>query len=244
MRAVPDCAASFVRAHEGLKLVASPDIAGHMDAGYGHDEPTLTAGQAITQRQADLWLADDLNKAAASVCAILQEPVLLDLTDNQYAALISFVFNVGPNPSATLWKVLNARDYDHVPEQLMRWVYAGGNKVQGLVNRRSAEVQLWSTAEPGSVPDQPSSAVTRTADTPPLPAKPTGIKAHVIACVGVVGAACTTYAAPVKNAADQLAAFSGSHIISHVSEALLTVAGIATLGGIAAGWLKNRQAKQ
>jgi lysozyme len=244
LRAVPDCTAPFVKTVEGCKLTASPDVAGHMDAGYGHDDASLTAGHAVTQAQADAWLAEDLNTAAQRLAGVVDEAVILDLTDNQYAALISFVFNLGAKPEWSLWKLLNARDYDHVPEQMMRFVYAGGVKVQGLVNRRAAEVRLWSTAEPGSVPDTPSSAVTRAVDTPPLPGRTQSIKAHVVTAVCAAGALCTQYAQPVKDAADQLAAFSGSHIISHISEILLTVAGLATLAGLVSAMLKNKQAAQ
>jgi len=250
MRQIPQVAVDFIKAHESLRLVAYVDTAGVTTVGWGHIALGMRAGQTIPQSLADLYLSGDLDTAAKGVCARLSEPVLLDLTDNQYAALISFVFNEGPNPDATLWKVLNSRNHDAVPGQLMRWVYAkdpaSGRmfKVQGLVNRRTAEVALWSTEEPGSVPDEPSSATTRVGDTVALPAPRTSLKGHVIACVSVVGAACTEYAKPVKDAADQLSAFSGSHLIAHISEALLTVAGLATLAGLAAAMLKNRQASQ
>jgi lysozyme len=243
MRPVPNCAYAFLKQHEGLKLTASADVGGTMDAGYGHTDPTLKTGQTITQRQADLWLKRDVAKAAASVCALVSEPVLLDLTENQYAALISFVFNLGPNPKATIWKLINARDHDHVPAEFMRWVYCKGKKLQGLVNRRAAEVALWSTEEPGSVPDDPSSAVTRNADTPPLPAKKQGIASHVIACGAAACAAIANYSDPIKKGADSLAAFAGAPIIAHVVEILLTIGGIAALAGFVATLLKNRAAR-
>jgi lysozyme len=248
MRAVPKAAVEFVKAHEGCKLAAYEDVAGVVTVGYGHVALGMKPGQTITQSLADIYLQGDLETAARGVCTQLSEPVLQNLTDNQYAALISFVFNEGPNPKATLWKVLNARNHDAVPGELARWVYVSDQKtgkkvkVQGLVNRRAAETVLWSTAEPGSIDTAPSSAATRVLPTTAAPAKPASVKAHVIACVSVVGAACTQYAKPIKDAADQLGAFSGSHIIAHVTEALLTVAGIATLAGLAATLIKNRQA--
>jgi GH24 family phage-related lysozyme (muramidase) len=244
MRAVPDTAYAFVREKEGLKLSVSADIGGTLDAGYGHDVTGLRSGQGITQRQAELWLKQDLNTAAARLSKVVDEAVLLALTDNQYAALLSFVFNLGCQPTWTIWKTLNARDFDHVPEQMMRFVYCKGNKVQGLVNRRAAEVALWSTQEPGSVPDVPSSAVTRAEATPPLPAKPQSVKAHVVTAVCAAGAYCAQYAKPVKDAADQLAAFTGAPVIAHLSQILLTAAGIATLAGLVVAFLKNKQAAQ
>jgi lysozyme len=237
-RPVPACTYDFLRQREGLKLIASADVGGTMDAGYGHDDATLKPGQAITQAQAELWLKQDVAVAAGRLAKVVDEAVILSLTDNQYAALLSFVFNLGCDPSWTLWKVLNARDYDHVPEQMMRFVYCKGAKVQGLVNRRAAEVQLWSMAEPGSVPDDPSSAVTRTEATPPLPAKTdiTHIITAATAAVGAVPVAAKTVSDAVTPYADK------SPLVAHMVAILATVAAVATVVLLGLGWLKNRRA--
>src|SRR5690606_433369 len=77
--------------------------------------------------------------------------VKVPLTDNQFAALVSFDFNTGKLHSSTLLKKLNKGDYDAVPAELMKWVNVWINgkfkKSQGLVNRRSAEVGLWVKGE-------------------------------------------------------------------------------------------------
>lgn len=250
MRPIPPAAIDFIKAHEALRLTAYEDAAGIVTVGWGHVALGLKPGQTIPQSLAELYLAGDLEAAAKGVCARLAEPVLLDLTDNQYAALISFVFNEGPQPQAALWKAINAGHHDAAPGELARWVYAKDPKtgqevkLEGLVARRAAETVLWSTAEPGSAPDAPSSAATRVGATSPLPAKRQSLAGHVAACVSVIGGACAQYAAPVKDAADQLAAYSGSHLMAHVSEALLTVGGVLLLVNLAATALKNRQAAQ
>lgn len=53
-------------------------------------------------------------------------------------------------------------------------------------------------------------------------------------------AACAEYAKPVKSAADQLADYTGSPIISHAYTALLTVAGLLVGASILASFLKKR----
>lgn len=250
MRPAPQVAVDFIKARETCRLVAYLDVAGIVTVGWGHVAAGMKPGQTIPQSLADLYLAGDIDTAAKGVCARLSEPVLLDLTDNQYAALISFVFNEGPQPQATLWKAINARNHDAVPGELARWVYAKDPatgqevKVEGLVNRRAAETVLWSTAEPGSVPDAPSSAVTRSGDTSPLPARKQSLVSHAIACASVIGGYCGQYVAPLKDAADKLAGYSGSHLMAHVSEGLLTLGGVLLLIDLAAKALTNRQVGQ
>ena len=68
-----------------------------------------------------------------------------DLTDGQYGALCDFVFNVGVGNfrTSTLRKRVNARDFDRVPFEFRRWVYAGGRKLAGLAKRREKEISLF-----------------------------------------------------------------------------------------------------
>lgn len=247
VRPVPQCAYDFIKAHEGLRLVAYEDLAGVVTVGYGHVALGQKIGATITQSLADLYLKGDADSASKSVCARLSESVLLDLTENQYAALISFVFNMGPQPQATLWKLINARDHDHVPGELMRWVYAkdpaSGKevKVQGLVNRRAAEVALWSTDEPGSVDTAPSSAATRAMPTPPLKPKSPFSLGHVIA-------ACTACAGGVSEGAkkviDAATPFNGSPVVQHILSYAETAGAVAAVLVALLLWKKSQEAKQ
>jgi lysozyme len=67
------------------------------------------------------------------------------LTQNQFDALVSFSFNVGVHAfsKSTLLKKLNREDYKGAKREFRRWVYAGGRRLQGLVNRRNQEAQLF-----------------------------------------------------------------------------------------------------
>ena len=130
---------------EGLKTKAYKDAGGVWTIGYGHTatagEPKPRAGMVITAAEAESILLKDLTQYEAAVESLVK----VELNDNQFAALVSFVYNI-PLVSfkkSTLLKKLNAGNYNAVPTELMKWTKAGGKKIQGLVNRRRAEGYLW-----------------------------------------------------------------------------------------------------
>lgn len=141
-----------VKRWEGLKLTAYPDP-GSRDGtpytvGYGHTSDghlKVYRGLTITPKQAEDALEFDLNETAAKV----DELVKVELSDNQFGALVSFAFNVGLGAfgKSTLLKKLNKGDYAAVPGELAKWVNNDGKKMQGLVNRRAAEAGLWAKGE-------------------------------------------------------------------------------------------------
>lgn len=138
---------SHIMQWEGKRLVAYPDVAGIWTIGYGHTTaagiPRVREGMRISDKEAEDILKDDLRKFENRVNSLVK----VQLTDNQFAVLVSFDFNTGALHKSTLLKKLNAGDYDAVPAELMKWVNAGGKRVQGLVNRRAAEAGLWAKGE-------------------------------------------------------------------------------------------------
>jgi len=98
-------------------------------------------GEGLTTSQIDQLLVQDLAGAEGAV----NSGVEVALTQNQFDALVSFVFNVGRTAfyNSTLRKVLNAGKYKEVPNQLRRWNRAGGVIIAGLSNRRENEVKLF-----------------------------------------------------------------------------------------------------
>ncbi|WP_295732044.1 glycoside hydrolase family protein [uncultured Bartonella sp.] len=130
---------------EGLKTKAYQDSKGEWTIGYGHTAKagslTPVKGMVITKEDAESLLLKDLTQYEAAV----ENNVNVKLNDNQFAALVSFAFNVGINAfkKSTLLKKLNKGNFDAVPTELMKWTKAGGKKIQGLVNRRRAEGYLW-----------------------------------------------------------------------------------------------------
>lgn len=124
---------------EGLKLQAYKDSGGVWTIGVGHT-PSYE-GQKITKDQAYELLSQDLKKFEDCI----YNSVRVKLTNNQFAALVIFTFNIGQEAfkNSTLLKLLNQGKYDEVPAQLARWNKVNKQVVQGLVNRRSKEIELW-----------------------------------------------------------------------------------------------------
>ena len=135
----------LIKQWEGYRDKAYKDSVGVWTIGYGHTSaagaPVVTQGMKITEAQASEILRRDIDTVEAAVVRNVKVP----LTDNQFAALVSFVYNVGEGAfqKSTLLKKLNAKDYNSVPKELMKWVNGKGKKIPGLVNRRAAEAGLW-----------------------------------------------------------------------------------------------------
>ncbi|HEX6992235.1 MAG TPA: lysozyme [Gemmatimonadales bacterium] len=140
-RPVPDSALALLREFEGCRLTAYQDVAGVWTIGYGHTGPDVQGGLTITQPQADDLLRADAQKAGDAVLACVSVP----LTDGQYGALVSFVYNLGPGALAksTLLRKLNAGDYAGAQGEFRKWCHAGGKFYAGLLRRRQAEAALF-----------------------------------------------------------------------------------------------------
>jgi len=137
--------------YEGEKLTSYRDTGGIWTVGVGHtsDEKfKVQKGQTITKEFSRELLRHDLKEAENFVKTLVKVP----LNENQYGALVSFTFNLGGGQLkvSTLLKKLNAGNYKAIPTELNKWVYDDGVKLQGLLNRRKAEGELWNT--PTSVP--------------------------------------------------------------------------------------------
>ncbi|MBN9438260.1 lysozyme [Bosea sp. (in: a-proteobacteria)] len=139
----------LIKQWEGLKLSAYKDVAGVWTIGYGSTGSHVTPGLEIGREEADRLLIKDLDRFERAVDKLVKVP----LSANQFAALVSFAFNVGEGKggfaTSTLLKKLNAGNYDAVPSELGKWVMAYNPalkkkvRVPGLVNRRAAEAGLW-----------------------------------------------------------------------------------------------------
>lgn len=230
-RIAPAILYPFLKRSEASKLHAYPDPATGGDPwtiGIGHTGPEVTKGMVISEARVDEYLRADVAIAARRLANKVKADVIADLTDHQYAALLSFVFNLG-TPGTGIWKALNGRRFDQVPVEMMRFVYGGGRKLQGLVNRRTEEVKLWSTDEPGSVDEAPPSSVTRTSPTPPADMAPKPLVKSNTLWTGVGTA--VTGAATVATQVQQLAApqAPNSEIIAKV---VAVMAGVIVAAGI------------
>lgn len=144
-RKIDQTGLNSIKQWEGLRTKAYQDTGGVWTIGYGH---TAAAGLPkpykdlkITEEKAEEILINDLALYEKAV----ETSVTVKLSDNQFSALVSFCYNIGISAfkKSTLLKKLNKGDYSAVPSELMKWVNDGGKRVQGLVNRRSAEAGLW-----------------------------------------------------------------------------------------------------
>jgi lysozyme len=148
-------ALTLIEMFEGLRLKTYLDAAGHETIGFGHK---LEAGESypdgITEEQALALLQQDLLRITELVQGMIAVPV----SDNQYSALVSFAYNLGPMAlqRSSLLRKLNEGDYAGAAGEFHRWVKAGprGNKTElkGLVKRRAAEELMFRTPDPVYAP--------------------------------------------------------------------------------------------
>lgn len=130
---------------EGLRLEAYLDSASIYTIGYGTikypDGRKVKKGDKITKAQAKEYKLHDLKEFESTVNTSVKVP----LTQNQYDALVSLSYNIGSGAfkNSTLLKKLNSGDYKGSAEQFLVWNKVNSKKVQGLVNRREAERNLF-----------------------------------------------------------------------------------------------------
>jgi lysozyme len=141
MRPIPHAALDLIMRYEGLKCVAYLCPAGKWTIGYGTTGDKVYDGLVITPAVAEQWLMDHVDLVAKEVLRVITAP----LNDNEFAALISFAYNVGVGNLAgsTLAKLLNAHKYAEAAEQFLRWTKGGGRELPGLVARRAAEREMF-----------------------------------------------------------------------------------------------------
>ena len=135
---------ALIKHHEGFSATTYLDVAGYPTIGYGHlirPSETSLEGARLSEEEAEALLLRDVASAERSVLKLITVP----LKQNQYDALVSFTFNLGGGAlqASTLRAKVNREDHDAVPEQFMRWVFAGGRKVKGLITRRQEEANLY-----------------------------------------------------------------------------------------------------
>ena len=128
---------------EGCKLTAYQDSVGVWTIGYGHTKGVYD-GMTITQEEAEQMLLTELEEYEGYV----EKYVTVPLTQNQFDALVVWVYNLGPTNfrNSTLLKELNSVDYTAAGKEINRWNKAGGKVLAGLVKRREAEAQLFNEA--------------------------------------------------------------------------------------------------
>ena len=130
---------------EGKRLAAYDDGVGVWTIGFGTtvypNGIKVKKGDTCTEAQAKAYMAHDLKKFESAVNNTVKVP----LNQNQFDALVSLAYNIGTNAfsKSTLVKKLNANDIRGAADQFDVWVNAGGKRMQGLVNRRAKEKEVF-----------------------------------------------------------------------------------------------------
>jgi lysozyme len=130
---------------EGKRLVAYDDGVGVWTIGFGTtiypNGIKVKKGDTCTEAQAKSYMAHDLKKFEQAVNGAVNIP----LNQNQFDALVSLAYNIGTGAfnKSTLVKKLNAGDIRGAADQFDVWINAGGKRMQGLVNRRAKEKEVF-----------------------------------------------------------------------------------------------------
>lgn len=138
-----------IKEFEGFSSKPYRDSAGILTIGYGTTKDA-DKYSSISKVQADLLLRRDLAQFEATLNNYIAARGY-ELTQNQFDALLSFLYNVGSIKSGSnLDAAIREGKPKVVAANLEKYVYAGGQKLGGLVKRRKYEAYLFST-NPGDI---------------------------------------------------------------------------------------------
>ncbi len=133
--------APFVVKWEGNESVGYKDVIGIATACIGHTGPEVVVGKRYTAEECHQFFASDIGRTATAIDACIHVP----LRTNEVSAVLSLAFNTGPKPvcKSTMVRLIN----EGAPaatwcREFRKWVFAGGRRIQGLVNRRADEEKL------------------------------------------------------------------------------------------------------
>lgn len=138
--------------HEGIRYEPYRDVAGYWTIGVGHlivpgdgvpRDPTSGNPLPIDETLLMTLFETDLAHAEKAV----NDYVFVPLTQNQFDALVDFVFNFGASrfATSTLRKLLNEGSYPQAAEEFKKWIHAGGVPVSGLIARRNDNYRTFLT---------------------------------------------------------------------------------------------------
>ncbi len=130
----------LIKRHEGFRARAYKCPADVWTIGYGHTRG-VKSGDVIDKAQGERFLVQDLQTAEREV-----NSHGLIINQNQFDALVSFVFNVGSGnfSRSTLLRKLKVNTNDAtISYEFSRWKHGGGKVLPGLVKRRKEEAELY-----------------------------------------------------------------------------------------------------
>ena len=137
----------LIKSFEGLKLKpylcpAKVPTVGYGSTFYENDKKVKLTDPSITEQRASELLLDSLKGFERYVDSYCRD----DINQNQFDALVSFCYNLGPAnlKSSTLLKKANVNPNDPtIAQEFLKWNKAGGKALKGLTKRRQAEADLY-----------------------------------------------------------------------------------------------------
>jgi lysozyme len=162
MRQINSTGLEFIKRHEGYVPHVYLCPANYLTIGYGHlclEGDYYLGGKKLSELynfdseelkkfkisylEAEEILKNDLRKAEWSIVRLIKKP----LSDNQFAALVSFTFNLGGGAlqRSTLRQKLNRGEYEMAANEFRRWVWSNGRRSKILIRRRNEEKVLFLT---------------------------------------------------------------------------------------------------
>lgn len=134
---------SIIKECEGLSLKSYLCPANVLTIGYGHTGKDVVPNLTIGEEKAEDLLHCDLRASETAI----EKAVTVPLTENQFSALCSLVFNIGVGnfKNSTLLKMLNAGNYAAAADEFLRWDKSNGKPLAGLTKRRRQEQALFNT---------------------------------------------------------------------------------------------------
>jgi GH24 family phage-related lysozyme (muramidase) len=137
---------ALIKEFEGFPFGGRPyrDAVGVWTIGYGHTAGVGPRSRRITETKASELLAEDLGKTYEPAVEAL--PFARALNQNQFDALVSFVYNLGGGALSAdtgIGRALRAHQWQRAADEMLRWNSAGGHVLAGLTRRRQAERALF-----------------------------------------------------------------------------------------------------
>lgn len=135
----------FIKSFESFSPTTYICPAGKLTIGYGHALLRGEHYQGISMDMAEEILHKDLLHAERAVIRSINVP----LGQGQFDALVSLTYNIGCGSlqrSTLRQKVNYGSSVGEVTHEFMKWVYAGGRRLGGLVRRRAAESDMFTSA--------------------------------------------------------------------------------------------------
>lgn len=138
----PPLLLALLKEFEGFRARTYICAGGFKTIGYGHKILSHEYFDApLSEKSAEALLRQDLQHSYAAVIKCLTAP----LEDHQLVALLLFTFNVGGGAfyRSTLRQKVNRADHMAATQEFHRWIWAGGRKQKGLIQRRALEAKVY-----------------------------------------------------------------------------------------------------